>query len=321
MEYFNYEKQKHLLSGLTEPSFFISCYNGAVDELNKLQVKYGIDITHCISVEKGRHGVAFRITEGVKGAGINAGSLLVDIFISMQKNYLSPLEFVFVENEPDEVYKFINENTVLTGDSLSPGPRIIKASLMKIPLAKPYFQSLDDLKIYDNDFLNLRTINFQWSETISQDEHIIKTKDFVITFADGDKNGLNGLLLMHCISGDRGRRHFSGVHHVALPIPSFVRDFVVLAEPDVNGIFIAKFNIEKRNGRVISKKQPSSMFPSHWTVQQFYYECYHSILNKESVEGSATHFRSITESGIPVEMHFSPEGRFRTIYPIYTTRD
>lgn len=321
MEYFIYEQQKHLLSGLTEPSLFVKSYNGVVDELNALEAKYNIELGQCIRVEKGRHGVAFRITEAVKAAGLNAGNLIVDIFISMQKNYLSPLEFVFVEQEPDEVYKFINENTVVAGDELSPGPRIMKASLAEIPLSKPYYQSLEDLKNYDETFLELRRANYQWCETISQDKHIIKPKDFVITTAEGDEDGLNGLLLMHSISGDRGRRHFTGIHHIALPIPPFVHDFIVVAPPDANGVYIATFKIEKRNGRIISKKEPSTMFPSHWTVQQFYLECYHAIRNKESIEGSATHFRSVTESGIPVEMHFSREGRFRTMYPIYTTQD
>jgi hypothetical protein len=60
------------------------------------------------------------------------------------------------------------------------------------------------------------------------------------------------------------------------------------------------------------------MFPTHWSFQQFYFECYEAIKNKVSVDGiSNTEFRSITPSGVPVEIFFTEEGKFKTIYPTY----
>jgi hypothetical protein len=289
-----------------------------VRDLNELGEKYSLDISQCIRIERGNHGVAFRITEAVNLAGVNAGNLVTEIFIAMHKNHLSPLEFVFVETEVKEVYKFINGNTFLSGDSLSTGSRIMKVSLDKIPLSKPYYQTLEDLINFDVEFLELKKTNQKWSDTITKPENIINAKDFVITTNEGDENSLNALLLMHSISGNRKGKHFTGIHHIELPIPQFIKDFTVLKAPDKNRVYIATFKIEKDNGRVIPKKEPSTMFPTHWSVQQFYFECYHALQNKASIEGSTTHYKSETHSGVPVEIHFSNQGRFRTIYPIYT---
>jgi hypothetical protein len=318
MEEFNLKAQRNLLAGLTEPSVFVKSYNGVVRYLNELGEKYSIDISQCIRIERGNHGVAFRITEAVNLAGVNAGNLITEIFIAMHKNHLSPLEFVFVETEAKEVYKFLNDNIFLSGDSLSSGPRIIKVSLDKIPLGKPHYQTLEDLTNFDNEFLEFRKTNHQWSATITKPENIINSKDFVLTTNEGDTNSLNALLLMHSISGSRERKHFTGIHHVELPIPSFIRDFTLTKSPDKNGVYIATFKVEKGNGRVIPKKEPSTMFPTHWSIQQFYFECYHALQNKVKVEGSDTLYKSTTRSGIPVEIYFSPQGRFRTIYPIYS---
>ena len=103
-----------------------------------------------------------------------------------------------------------------------------------------------------------------------------------------------------------------------MPIPSFIKDFTVIKSPDKNGVYIATFKVEKGNGRVIPKKEPSTMFPTNWSIQQFYFECYHALQNKVKVEVSDTLYKSTTHSGIPVEIYFSPQGRFRTIYPIYS---
>ena len=318
MEEFNLKTQRNLLIGLTEPSVFVKSYNGLVHDLNAIGEKYSIDISKCIRVEIGNHGVAFRSTEAVKVVGVDAGNLITEIFIAMHKNYLSPLEFVFVETEALEVYKFINDNVFLTGDSISNGQRIIKASLDKIPLGKPYYQTLEDLINFDQEFLEFKKVNYQWSLTITKPENIINVKDFVITRNEGDANSLNALLLMHSISGNRSRKHFTGIHHIELPIPSFVKDFNVVKSPDKNGIYLATFGVEKGNGRVIYKKESSTMFPTHWSVQQFYFECYHALQNKVPVKDSNTYYKSTTHSGIPVEIHFSPQGKFRTIYPIYS---
>jgi hypothetical protein len=317
MDKFDLKKYRHLLDDLTEPSIFVKSYNGVVDELNSLGQKYGVDISNCIRVEKGRHGVAFRITESVKAAGENTTRLMTEIFLAMHRNHLFPLEFVFVETEAKEVYKFINYNVFLCGDSLSTGPRIIKASLDNVPLSKPYYQTLEDLTNFDSEFIELKKTNYQWSVTIAKPENIVNAKDFVLTKNEGDTNSMNALLLMHSVSGNRGRNHFTGVHHIELPIPAFIKDFVVVRPPDKNGVYIATFKIEKRNGRVIPKKEASTMFPIHWSIQQFYFECYHALENKISVNGSSTHFKSATHSGVPVEIYFSKQGRFRTIYPIY----
>ncbi len=318
MELFNLKTQKNLLVGLSEPSTFVKSYNGVVHDLNAIGQKYSIDISQCIRVERGKHGVAFRITKVVKAAGVNGGNLIKEIFITLHKNSLSPLEFVFVETEAKEVYKFINDNVFRSGDSLSAGPRIIKASLDKIPLGKPYYQTLEDLTNFDDEFLEFKKSNYQWSVTITRLENIINAKDFVLTTNEGDANSMNALLLMHSISGSRERKHFTGIHHVELPIPSFIKDFNVIKSPDRNGVYKATFKVEKSNGRVIPKKEPSTMFPTHWSVQQFYFECYHALQNKVSINGSITHYKSRTHSGVPVGIHFSPQGRFRTIYPIYS---
>jgi len=318
MDEFNLMTQRSLLIGLTEPSVFVKSYNGLVHDLNKIGEKYSVDISKCVRVERGRHGVAFRITEAVKLVGVEVGNLINEIFIAMHKNYLSPLEFVFVETETLEVYKFINDNVFLSGDSIFSGPRIIKASLDKIPLGSPYFQTLEDVINFDAEFLEFKKANYQWSLTITKPENIINAKDFVITTNEGDINSLNALLLMHSISGSRSRKHFTGVHHIELPIPSFVKDFNVLKSPDKNGVYEATFGIEKGNGRVIYKKESSTMFPTQWSVQQFYFECYHALQNKVAIEDSNFHYKSTTHSGVPVEIYFSPQGRFRTIYPIYS---
>lgn len=318
MEEFNLKTQRNLLAGLTEPSVFVKSYNGVVRDLNELGEKYSIDISQCIRVERGNHGVAFRITEAVNLAGVNAGNLITEIFIAMHKNHLSPLEFVFVETEAKEVYKFLNDNVFLSGDSLSNGSRIMKVSLDKIPLSKPYYQTLEGLTNFDAEYLELKKTNQQWSGTITKPENIINAKDFVITTNEGDENSLNALLLMHSISGNRERKHFTGIHHVELPIPSFIKEFTVTKPPDKNGVYETTFKIEKGNGRVIPKEKPSTMFPTHWSVQQFYFECYHALQNKIGIEGSNTHFKSETHSGVPVKIYFSNQGRFRTIYPIYS---
>lgn len=318
MELFNTKTQNNLLVGLTEPSAFVKSYNGVVHDLNALGQKYSIDISQCIRVERGNHGVAFRITEAVKLADVNAGNLITEIFIAMHKNSLSPLEFVFVETEAKEVYKFINDNVFLSGDSLSTGPRIMKASLNKVPLGKPYYQTLEDLTGFDAEYLELKKTNQQWTVTITKPENIINAKDFILTTNQGDANSINALLLMHSISGSRERKHFTGIHHVELPIPSFIKDFNVIKSPDKNGVYIATFKVEKSNGRVIPKKDASTMFPTHWSAQQFYFECYHALQNKININGSNTYFKSTTHSGVPVEIYFSQQGRFRTIYPVYS---
>jgi len=317
MELFDLKTQKDLLVALTEPSIFVKSYNGVVNDLNVLGQKYSIDISQCLRIERGKHGVAFRITKAVKLAGVNAGNLIAEIFIAMHKNHLSPLEFVFV-GEVREVYKFIHDNVFLSGDSLSHGPRVIKVSLDKIPLGKPYYQTLEDLTNFDSEFLEFKKTHYQWSVTITKPENVINAKDFVLTTNEGDVNGMNALLLMHSISGSRGRKHFTGIHHIELPIPSFIKDFIVIKSPDKNGVYIATFKVEKGNGRGIPKKEPSTMFPTHWSIQQFYFECYLALQTKVHIEGSNTHYNSTTHSGVPVEIHVSNQGRFRTIYPIYS---
>lgn len=317
MEQFDLEEDGHLLRGLTEPAAFVKCYNGVVNELNLIGKKYNVDISNCICIERGKHGVAFRITEAVNEAGSQVGNLVTEIFVAMHKNYLSPLEFVFVETKANEVYKLINERVFSDGDSISAGSRIFKTSLDKVPFGKPYYLSLEDLILYDPEYLEIKRTNSKWSETISKPESIVILKDFVLTTKEGDENSLNWLLLTHSISGNRERKHFTGVHHIELPVPEFIKDFVVINTPDKNGVFKATFKILKSNGRLISKKDYSSMFPTFWSVQQFYFECYHAIQNKTSIDGSITDFIGETYSGVPVKIFFSPQGRFRTIYPTY----
>ncbi len=318
MEYFNGKKQRGLIKGLTEPGRFIITYNRLVDDLNLLGSKFGIDISKCIQIVSGEHGVAFRITEAVKDCS-DGSNLLIEIITSLYRNSFVPLEFLFIENETEEVFKFIDQRLFQQNDSITPGARIIKASIHKIPSCMPYYQTLEDLQLYDPEFLQFKKQNHQFAITISQPENIVEVRSFVITAAEGDKNSLNALLLMHSISGNRGRKYFTGVHHIELPIPDFIKDFNIIDAPDKNGVYTASFLIAKEFGRTISKKkdEPSTMFPAEWSIQQFYFECYHAIKTKSSKGNSLTHYISNTFSGVPVEIIFSTEGKFRTIYPIY----
>jgi hypothetical protein len=260
MEEFNLKTQRNLLENLTEPFVFVKSYNGVVRDLNELGKKYSIDISNCIRIERGNQGVAFRITEAVNLAGVNAGNLITEIFIAMHKNHLLPLEFVFVETEVKEVYKFIKGNAFLSGDSLSIGSRIIKVYLDKIPLSKPYYQTLEDLANFDAEFLELKRINQKWSATITKPENIINAKDFVVTTNEGDENSLNALLLMHSISGSRERKHFTGIHHLELPIPSFIKEFIVTKPPDKMEYMRQHLKLKKAMVELYQKRNPHQCF-------------------------------------------------------------
>jgi len=318
MKPFDIKTQRQLLEGLSEPITFVHSYNKVVESLNLLGSKYGIDISKCIMVRKEKHGTTFTILEPINMVEpANIPVLVKEIWVILYNNGIFPLQFLFMETKPNEIYKFIDENCFKDNDSMCAGPRIIKVLLDNIPLAKPYYQTLEDLVLYDEGYLTLKSKRAAFAMNIALPQNIVNAKNFVIVPAEGDEDNLNYLLLTHTITGNRERRKFTGIHHIEEPRPNFYKDFVVVNPEDEHGVYKATFKIEKEDGRIISKDGPSTMFPNKWSLQQLYLECYQAIKNKQAINGSITEFKSVTPLGVPVLIFYGPNGRFRTIYPEY----
>lgn len=78
--------------------------------------KYWVDISRCIVVEVGKHGLAFRISKSVNDVGqMQLCIFVTEIFVATHANGFFPLEFVYMETEPATVYKFLNDRIFIGG--------------------------------------------------------------------------------------------------------------------------------------------------------------------------------------------------------------
>lgn len=220
-------------------------------------------------------------------------------------------------------YFFLDDrNFYRSRNTLRGNPRIIKFDpymfwIKRMDIPSPSFSTVNELSKKDQRFVRFRKERPRSAALLSRENHIIDTRDLVLT---GNADHIQaGRMLLHIIEGNRNTKEFSGIHFLPLELPTYVKNFVEVEPPNEQGISRVTFDIENDNGKLLKKKDDgfSTLFPRHWSFQDLYDECLFALEHRVRIPESQNSFTGATRSGIPVEMHFNEKGNFiNTLYPI-----
>lgn len=222
---------------------------------------------------------------------------------------------------PNYRYFFLDDkNFYHTRNKLRGNPRIIKFDpatfwLRGMTTPNPSFSTVEELIKRDKRFKQFRKERPSTASLIAKEENVINVKDMV--FSSDSDNSQAGRMLLHLIEGNRKAKEFTGIHHLQYPLPQFIENFKIIDPPNKQGVYTASFEVREANGKKLTKKNTTTLFPKDWSLQQVYDECLYALNNKIRIEGTQSAYRSMTLSGIPVEIHFDKEEKvIRTLYPI-----
>jgi len=218
-------------------------------------------------------------------------------------------------------YMFVNDKHFhYTGNHLAGNPRIIKfdpyifpMNGLKIP--NPSYESVAELVCKDRAYKEFKKLRHSTALLIAMEENINFITKLVLS--DDNDDDQAGNMIKHVIEGNRKSKDFTGVHHLSSTLPKHIVNLKIIDPPNHQGVYTASFDIISENGKVLSKKDGSTLFPSDWTEQKVYDECLYALKYRVKQDDSGCYFRSTTHSGIPVEIFFDNEGkRITTLYPI-----
>ncbi|MCM0301271.1 MULTISPECIES: EndoU domain-containing protein [Bacteroides] len=119
--------------------------------------------------------------------------------------------------------------------------------------------------------------------------------------------------IQHTIKGTIKKNVLRGIHFFNKEKMQIIQE---LKKEDQNGIWEAKFKTLNNINKQWIEKQ-STFFPKEWDHTRLYHECNYAIDNMTPCENSQYKYKSITPTGIPVEIIIKMN-QIVSIYPLYT---
>jgi Bacterial EndoU nuclease len=216
-------------------------------------------------------------------------------------------------------YFFLNEKDLHYSDNkLIGNPQIIKFDpsmfwLMGLSTPSPSYSSIEKLIKSDKRFKEFSKRKHSTSKLLAMEENITLIKDAILTSESDDNQA--GNMIRHIVEGNRMSKDFTGIHHITDPLPYHIKNYQEIAPPNEKGVYVASFEVVK-NGKTLRKEKESTMFPKNWSNQRVYDECKYALENRIQDKAEPRLYKSVTLSGIPVEMYFDDNGKIKTLYPI-----
>jgi hypothetical protein len=214
----------------------------------------------------------------------------------------------------------INLTSLNNPNDLPPGPRIIHIeNLPEGVYLKRFegpFESIKKLKSRSTIFKNLCISNPRRAEKIQQQKNIFRVPEFaeniMLTPNDAVFPPEFMTLLNHTIRGKNNSKGLTGIHYFN---KDRMRIREITKEKDTNGIWEAIIELEN-SGKTNYYKKKSTFFPMEWNPTRLLGECYSAFKVKKKSIARDRVFKSITPSGIPVEIVLDND-KPKSIYPVH----
>lgn len=149
---------------------------------------------------------------------------------------------------------------------------------------------------------------------ICEDNFVFKSTHLIFTPMDEEFNKVSYKLIKHTVFGELDKK-IHGIHLIS-KLNKNIKNVSVVKPKDKNGVWVAHVDFYSDIRKKPYTKENSSMFPIHWTPNDFMFKIYYAYKRKKQCKKDKSIFHSITDCGIRVDFVIK-NNELKSVYPIY----